>query len=228
LQLLDSRYGNFWEAVVAPNNPYGITPSDDNEFHLKALMVRTMSTFSELLEPVEQVERSTTDGVVVETITFNLFFEILSAQSYSWFQGDQVTDFAYGAVRQDMDDRSTALAVTYGGDGWWNASAGAGADNSQFYYEPIGLRVLYQLIPSNPQVSSLSLSLSLPAELSLSLSRSQSVLGWKYHQAFEESQKYKEGKFIIERQQVRKVRRGFSSAVCLAARTVSGAARTCA
>jgi hypothetical protein len=174
LQLLDSRYGNFWEAVVAPNNPYGITPSDDNEFHLKALMVRTMSTFSELLEPVEQVERSTTDGVVVETITFNLFFEILSAQSYSWFQGDQVTDFAYGAVRQDMDDRSTALAVTYGGDGWWNASAGAGADNSQFYYEPIGLRVLYQLIPSNPQVSSLSLSLSLPAELSLSLSLSLS------------------------------------------------------
>ena len=27
----------------------------------------------------------------------------------------------------------------------------------------------------------------------------QQVLGWKYLQAFEESQKYKEGKFIIEK-----------------------------
>jgi hypothetical protein len=27
----------------------------------------------------------------------------------------------------------------------------------------------------------------------------QQVLGWKYEQAFEESQKYKEGKYIIEK-----------------------------
>ena len=27
----------------------------------------------------------------------------------------------------------------------------------------------------------------------------QSVLGWKYEEAFEESQKYKEGKFIVEK-----------------------------
>jgi len=31
------------------------------------------------------------------------------------------------------------------------------------------------------------------------------VLGWKYEQAFEESQKYKEGKFIIEKAKVMKV-----------------------
>lgn len=30
------------------------------------------------------------------------------------------------------------------------------------------------------------------------------VLGWKYEQAFEESQKYKEGKFIIEKAKVMK------------------------
>jgi len=30
------------------------------------------------------------------------------------------------------------------------------------------------------------------------------VLGWKYEQAFEESQKYKEGKFIIEKARVLK------------------------
>ncbi|GMH36324.1 hypothetical protein BSKO_04192 [Bryopsis sp. KO-2023] len=30
------------------------------------------------------------------------------------------------------------------------------------------------------------------------------VLGWKYEQAFEESQKYKEGKFIIEKARVMK------------------------
>lgn len=29
-----------------------------------------------------------------------------------------------------------------------------------------------------------------------------SVLGWKYEHAFEESQKYKEGKFIIEKAKV--------------------------
>jgi hypothetical protein len=32
----------------------------------------------------------------------------------------------------------------------------------------------------------------------------QSVLGWKYEQAFEESQKYKEGKFIIEKAKMTK------------------------
>eukprot|EP00899_Mesostigma_viride_P018894 jgi/Mesvir1/27005/Mv20712-RA.1 len=32
----------------------------------------------------------------------------------------------------------------------------------------------------------------------------QSVLGWKYEQAFEESQKYKEGKFIIEKAKMMK------------------------
>jgi hypothetical protein len=31
------------------------------------------------------------------------------------------------------------------------------------------------------------------------------VLGWKYEVAFEESQKYKEGKFIIEKAKVLKV-----------------------
>ncbi|KFM24118.1 Protein yippee-like 3 [Auxenochlorella protothecoides] len=30
------------------------------------------------------------------------------------------------------------------------------------------------------------------------------VLGWKYEVSFEESQKYKEGKFIVEKQQVMK------------------------
>jgi len=34
----------------------------------------------------------------------------------------------------------------------------------------------------------------------------QSVLGWKYEQAFEESQKYKEGKYIIEKAKMTKVR----------------------
>ena len=34
------------------------------------------------------------------------------------------------------------------------------------------------------------------------------VLGWKYEMAFEESQKYKEGKFIIEKAKVLKVRMG--------------------
>jgi hypothetical protein len=32
----------------------------------------------------------------------------------------------------------------------------------------------------------------------------QSVLGWKYEEAFEESQKYKEGKFIIEKAKMTK------------------------
>ena len=32
-----------------------------------------------------------------------------------------------------------------------------------------------------------------------------SVLGWKYEHAFEESQKYKEGKFIIEKAKILKV-----------------------
>mmetsp|Transcript_69877 Transcript_69877/g.221399 ORF Transcript_69877/g.221399 Transcript_69877/m.221399 type:complete len:113 (+) Transcript_69877:217-555(+) len=32
----------------------------------------------------------------------------------------------------------------------------------------------------------------------------QSVLGWKYEQAFEESQKYKEGKYIIEKAKMTK------------------------
>jgi hypothetical protein len=34
----------------------------------------------------------------------------------------------------------------------------------------------------------------------------ESVLGWKYEVAFEESQKYKEGKFIIEKAKILKVR----------------------
>lgn len=29
------------------------------------------------------------------------------------------------------------------------------------------------------------------------------VLGWKYEEAFEESQKYKEGKFIVEKMRLR-------------------------
>ena len=33
-----------------------------------------------------------------------------------------------------------------------------------------------------------------------------SVLGWKYEVAYEESQKYKEGKYIIEKAKVMKVR----------------------
>lgn len=32
----------------------------------------------------------------------------------------------------------------------------------------------------------------------------QSILGWKYEQAFDESQKYKEGKFIIEKAKMTK------------------------
>ena len=33
----------------------------------------------------------------------------------------------------------------------------------------------------------------------------QSLLGWKYEKAFEESQKYKEGKFILEKTKLSKV-----------------------
>jgi len=32
----------------------------------------------------------------------------------------------------------------------------------------------------------------------------QSILGWKYDEAFEESQKYKEGKFILEKNRITK------------------------
>lgn len=32
----------------------------------------------------------------------------------------------------------------------------------------------------------------------------QEVLGWKYEKAFEETQRYKEGKFILERAKVMK------------------------
>jgi len=32
----------------------------------------------------------------------------------------------------------------------------------------------------------------------------ESVLGWKYEQAYEDAQKYKEGKFIIEKAKMRK------------------------
>eukprot|EP00741_Cyanophora_paradoxa_P011144 tig00020553_g10765.t1 len=32
----------------------------------------------------------------------------------------------------------------------------------------------------------------------------QTILGWKYEEAFEESQKYKEGKFIIEKAKMQK------------------------
>ena len=34
------------------------------------------------------------------------------------------------------------------------------------------------------------------------LAVSQVLLGWKYEEAFEESQKYKEGKFILEKTKI--------------------------
>ena len=46
-----------------------------------------------------------------------------------------------------------------------------------------------------------------------------STLGWKYEVAFEESQKYKEGKFIIEKAKVLKVI-FIESAMCCAAQSV--------
>ena len=39
----------------------------------------------------------------------------------------------------------------------------------------------------------------------------ESVLGWKYEVAFEESQKYKEGKYIIEKARILKVKYNISS-----------------
>jgi hypothetical protein len=38
----------------------------------------------------------------------------------------------------------------------------------------------------------------------ISCSQCQEVLGWKYEKAFEESQKYKEGKYILEKAKVMK------------------------
>ena len=40
----------------------------------------------------------------------------------------------------------------------------------------------------------------------ISCSQCSTVIGWKYEVAFEESQKYKEGKFIIEKVRIIKVR----------------------
>lgn len=46
----------------------------------------------------------------------------------------------------------------------------------------------------------------------------ESVLGWKYEVAFEESQKYKEGKFIIEKAKILKVRAGDGQGGCVCER----------